>query len=105
MVKKNSKSGAALSADEGMILGPFMDFAGQGEDDLAEYLFHVGIPPEAISAAGDVQSAILKHYRRRGGKYDIDTAAADLLSWPPIAARVKELKAERRQTERRQSAK
>jgi hypothetical protein len=97
MAKKSRKPGAELSADESMILGQFLDFAENGGDDkLAEYIHHVGITPEGISAAGDVQGAILRHYRRRGGKYDIDAAAADLLSWPPIAARVEELRRERR---------
>ena len=45
-----------------------------------------------IRDAGDAQSAILGHYHRPDGRYDIDAAAHDLARWPPIAARIKELK-------------
>jgi hypothetical protein len=38
----------------------------------------------------------LEHYRRPDGTYDLDAAAHDWFRWPPIAARVKELKREKR---------
>jgi hypothetical protein len=86
-----------LSADETMILGPFLDFAEEGDDALAKYLLHCGVDGDDIRDAGDVQGAILNHYRRPDGKQDIAAAAHDLARWPPIAARIKELKRERRQ--------
>lgn len=92
MATRKRKVSAKLSADERMILGPFLEAAEKGEKELAEYLVHVGIRSEDIEAAGDAQSAILAHYRRPGGRYDIDAAAADLAQWPPIAARIEELK-------------
>jgi hypothetical protein len=44
---------------------------------------------------GDIAAAILENYRKPGGGYDLDAAAHDFFRWPPIAARVKELKRER----------
>jgi len=38
--------------------------------------------------------AVLNHYRRPDGKQSIDAALHDLARWPPIAARIKELKRE-----------
>ena len=81
-----------LTADEAMILGPFLDFAEGGQDTLAKYLLHCGIDNDDIRDAGDVQVAIFNHYRRPDGRQDIGTAAHDLARWPPIAARIKELK-------------
>jgi hypothetical protein len=81
---------------EKMILWPFSDLAEDDIDELAKYLLHCGIDDADISSAGDVEAAILGHYRRLDGTYDIAAAAHDLSRWPPIAARVKELKRERR---------
>jgi hypothetical protein len=78
--------------DEHMILLPFIDQAEQGEDELARYVLHCGITADDIGDAGDVQGAILGHYRRPDGTYDIAAAAHDLMRWSPIAARIKQLK-------------
>jgi hypothetical protein len=78
--------------DEHMILMSFIDQADQGEDALARYLVHCGITANDIGDAGDVQRAIFRHYRQADGKYDIAAAAYDLIRWPPIAARIKQLK-------------
>jgi hypothetical protein len=40
-------------------------------------------------------NVIAGHYRLKQGKYDIDRAARDLATFPPIAARIEELKAQR----------
>jgi hypothetical protein len=95
-MRKTKKIRTGLTKDESMILWPFLDFAEEGNDQLARYLLHCGIDDADIGQAGDVQAAILDHYRRRDGTYDIGAAAHDLSRWPPIAARVKELKRERR---------
>ena len=94
--RKTKKFSAKRTEGESMILWPFLDFAEEGNDQLARYLLHCGIDGADIGHAGDVQAAILDHYRRLDGTYDIDAAAHDLFRWPPIAARVKELKRERR---------
>ena len=94
--RKPKKFSAKLTEDESMILWPFLDFAEEGNDQLARYPLHCGIHDADIGHAGDVQAAILDHYRRLDGTCDIAAAAHDLSRWPPIAARVKELKRERR---------
>ena len=83
-------------ADEIAILNCFADFDHQGGiDELCRYIMHCGIKIPEGMGAGD---AILAHYRRPLG-YDMDRAAMDLRTWPPIAARLLELQtaeAERR---------
>lgn len=58
---------------------------------LARYLQHVGIRGEDVTIAGSAEKAILEHYRVKGG-YDVDAVAADLARYPPVAARIRELK-------------
>jgi hypothetical protein len=94
--KKPKTASTKLTEDESMVLWPFLDFAEEGDDAFARYLLHCGIDGADIGRAGDAQGAILKHYRRPDGTYDVDTAARDLARWPPIAERVKELKRKRR---------
>ena len=98
MRSKKPKS-EKLTEDEAMILGSFLDFAKKGEDTFARFLLHCGIDKDDVDFAGDIPSAILEHYRRPGGGYDIDAVAHDWFRWPPIAARVKELKREKRRQE------
>ena len=40
-----------------------------------------------------VPNVIAAHYRVAQGRYDIDRAACDLATFPPVAARIAELKA------------
>jgi hypothetical protein len=81
-----------------MILWPFIDFAEEGGDELARFLIHVGIEAEDIQD-GDVERAILRHYKTTDG-YDITAVAHDLSRWPPIAARIRELRREQKQVRR-----
>jgi hypothetical protein len=74
-MRKTKKIRTGLTKDESMILWPFLDFAEEGNDQLARYLLHCGIDDADIGDAGDVQAAILWHYRRLDGTYDIDAAA------------------------------
>jgi hypothetical protein len=85
--------------EEAMILETFLHFAEKGVDEFARFFLHCGIDNADIEFAGDIQSAILEHYRRPDGTYDIDAVAHDWFRWPPIAARVKELKREKRRQE------
>ena len=87
-----NKRRAAAGGDRDALLWPFIDFAKEEGDQLAKYLIHCGIDAEDINDAGDVEKAILAHYRLASGGYDIAAAACDLDRWPPIAARVRELK-------------
>lgn len=100
-MRKKHKA-ACSTADQ--LLGPFIDFADHGEDELARYMLHCGIDHEDIAHAGTARDAILLHYRCRDGTYDIARAAADLARWPPIAARIKELTRDQRRQAARGSA-
>ena len=88
-----------LTEEEATILGSFLEFAERSEDEFARFLLHCGIDNDDINFAGDIPSAILEHYRRPAGGYDLDAVAHDWFRWPPIAARVKELKREKRRQE------
>ena len=85
-----------LNAADKELLWPFLDAAEQGEEELAQYLQHCGITAKDIAEAGDVQNAVMKHYRLTTGSYDIGQAAEDLSSYPSIAKRIRELRRERR---------
>lgn len=69
------------------ILAPFLDLAENNADQLAAYMLHCGIERGTSS----LQSEILAHYQTPAG-YDVDMAARDLLRWPPIAARLRQLR-------------
>jgi hypothetical protein len=90
------KHASEFLADEIAILNCFADFDNQGGiDELCRYIMHCGIKIPGGMATTD---AILAHYRNPIG-YDIDRAAMDLRTWPPIATRILELQtaeAERR---------
>ncbi len=81
-----------------ILLWPFLNFAEKGMDELVAYLLHVGIDDKAIKyAGGTAEAAILNHYRiGTSDHFDFDKAGNDLASWPPIARRIAELRAEQR---------
>jgi hypothetical protein len=79
-----------------MVLAPFFDEDVDAEDFLA-LVDHAGIDLKA--AHGDVKqipNIIAAHYRIAKGRYDIDRVANDLLTFPPIAASIRELQAKKR---------
>ncbi|HEV8715452.1 MAG TPA: hypothetical protein VGX03_21810 [Candidatus Binatia bacterium] len=81
-----------------ILLWPFIDFAEQGEDQLAAYLRHVGINDVMVKYAGNVEKAVCAHYRiGDSDHYDYEKAGKDLASWPPIARRLAEVRAERKE--------
>jgi len=97
MKTQQAKKALTARQKEYEVLAAFIDFADEGGDQLARYLLHCGIDSEALDAAGgNVEAAILEHYRTPRG-YDIDRVAYDLARWPPIVEMVRELKAEQRE--------
>jgi hypothetical protein len=77
---------------KGIILSIFADFAESDDDgDLLSYLDHIGFDLRAISHVKELPAAFVAKYRLKSGKYDLDRAANDLVTWPPIAARIEEL--------------
>ena len=79
-----------------MILSMFFS---EGDDDgegFLELVDHCGIDLSACH--GDVMqipNVIAAHYRLAQGRYDIDRAAHDILTYPPVAARIAELEAQK----------
>jgi hypothetical protein len=73
----------------------FDDHDDDGESFLA-LVDHCGI--DLAACHGDVRqipNVIAGHYRIKKGCYDIDRAANDLLTFPPVAARIAELEAQK----------
>lgn len=64
-----------------------------GASHLGEWFDHVGFDLTALREHSDLLPAWLGHYRS-GRHYDIDRALSDLISWPPIAARITALSKE-----------
>jgi len=90
------KQAADLTEDEAIILAWFADFLGEDCDDdgiksFSAYLDHCRVKLQTGMTAGE---SILVHYRNPLG-YDIDRAAMDLRTWPPIAARLLELQSQK----------
>jgi hypothetical protein len=100
MSKKKRKASDKQDEDEALILARFLDFQEKGLDEFCRFLKHCGITLEDIDYnGGDIAAAILENYRKPDGGCDLAAAAHDFFRWPPIAARVKELKRERWQKE------
>lgn len=75
-----------------IILSILADFAESDDDgDLLSYLDHIGFDLRVISHVKELPAAFVAKYRLKTGKYDVDSAANDLATWPPIAARITEL--------------
>ena len=72
--------------DENLLLESYLDVADDGA-----FFTHIGLPPDA--SWGDFR----RHYNN-DGKPDNDRHANDLLSYPPIAARIEELRSKSKKT-------
>jgi hypothetical protein len=81
----------AKGTDRAIILAWFLGFQEEGDEELARYIVHCGID---IDAAEDLDDAIVAHYRLPDGTYDIERAGHDLATYPPVAVRIAELRAE-----------
>jgi hypothetical protein len=69
-----------------IILGIFADFAESDDDgDLLSYLDHVGFDLRVVRHVKELPAAFVTKYRLKSGKYDLDRAANDLVTWPPKA--------------------
>ena len=80
---------AALAKDNriGLVQGLYDDEAEEGD---GSFFLHVGLPGDAT------WEQFRAHYAVGEGDVDADRACQDLATYPPIAARVAELKAEQR---------
>jgi len=75
------------------ILTTFLEDEKRG--NLTSFVRHVGFDVRVVRTSRDFFPAWLGHYRLKHGLYDVDRACNDLATWPPIAARIAELRAER----------
>ena len=81
---------SSRAEDRGAILACVNDF--EDPDELVDFLIHCRVTSDDIARQdGDIGEAVLAHYERADG-YDIDAAAHDLATWPPIAQRIAELR-------------
>jgi hypothetical protein len=65
--------------------------------EFVEYLHHCGIDLGELSEAVEsgwpaIEALILGHYRVRPGVYDLEQVGQYLATYPPIAARIRELR-------------
>lgn len=75
-----------------IILNFLADFAeGDDDGDLLSFLDHVGFDLSVIRNVRELPAAFVAKYRLKSGQYDLDRAANDLATWPPVAARIAEL--------------
>ena len=75
-----------------MILSMFFD--GQDAEDFVALVTHCRIDLAACNGdAKQLTNVIAAHYRIARGHYDIDRAANDLVTFPPVAERIAKLKA------------
>ncbi|MCC5973842.1 MAG: hypothetical protein JJT81_07280 [Rubellimicrobium sp.] len=86
-----------MSPDDqkGLVLAILLDFLeNESPASIASYISHVGFDMGAIRSAADLSAAWLAHYRLDPGTYDVTRATGDLATWPPIAARIAELRSD-----------
>ncbi len=83
-----------IEQQKNLILGILNTFL-EDLDNLGNYIDHVGFDIGMIADPEELPRAWLGFYRIRRGQYDVDRACNDLAAWPPIAARIAYLRAER----------
>jgi len=85
-----------IEEDKGLILASFLDLIPEkGDvDELVRFLDHCGITSADIQrAGGNWGLAVIRRYLTIDG-YDMEKAGNDLATFPPVAARLEELKGE-----------
>ncbi len=84
-----------LTAQEQRSLILNMFFDGDDPENFLALIEHTGIELAATGGKiSRVPDVILGHYRLKKGVYDIERAANDLATFPPVAAYIAELKAQ-----------
>lgn len=72
----------------------YMVVEAEDSETAMAYLEHAGFDLSVVEEITNLEAAWLGHYRIRQGCYDADRACEDFARWPPIAARIAELRAE-----------
>lgn len=107
MPKKSAKSKAAKQNDKltvqeqkNLVLAVYGDLLENDDlDGFIDFSKHAGLDFSALSQCpkcrdSQLEAWILGHYRISKGRYDVDRVANDLATYPPIVARIEELKRE-----------
>lgn len=93
MQETTTNTGTLTAAEQRiLILDMFLD--GDDPENFLALIEHTGI--DLAAAGGDIRrvpDVILGHYRVKKGCYDIERAANDLATFPPVAAYIAELEA------------
>jgi hypothetical protein len=92
--KKRSQKAPIVDQRE-QVLAVFADYAEQDVDKLFKFLQHCEIDLEPLcNKTAQLPDLIAAHFYVRPGVYDIERLGQLFATWPPIAARIRELKAE-----------
>jgi hypothetical protein len=78
------------------ILAVFADYAEHDVNKLSDFLQHCQIDLEPVlNKSAELPDVIASHFYLRPGVYDLDRLAHLLATFPPIAARIREIEAEK----------
>jgi hypothetical protein len=94
MTRHARKAPAIRERDQ--VLAVFADFAENDVDGLVAFLQHCQIDLEPyLAKKAELPDIIAAHFYVRPGVYDIGRVGELLATFPPIAARIRELEAEK----------
>jgi hypothetical protein len=80
---------------KGQVLAVFADYAAHDVEQLVDFLYHCQIDLEPFRAKkAELPDIIAAHFYIRPGVYDIDRLAELLVTFPPMAAQIREMEAE-----------
>jgi hypothetical protein len=85
-----------IEEDKDILLDHFLNLIRKDGDvdELCRFLLHCGVNGDDVKRAGGSWGlAVLRHYLTLEG-YDMEKAGRDLATFPPVAARIEELKDE-----------
>ena len=87
-----------IADQEEWVLSVFRDeYESQGTEGLVAFMEHCGIKHKEADPNSDVEGVILSHYRHPSGRgYDCAQVPKDLMTFPPVAARIRYLQLERK---------
>jgi hypothetical protein len=92
---KRRKNAPAAHDQREQVLAVFADYAEHDVDKLSDFLQHCQIDLEPVlNKSAELPDVIASHFYIRPGVYDIDRLGHLLATFPPIAARIRDIQAE-----------
>ena len=76
-----------------LIRNILLDFL--NSEDCLPYLYHIGFDLGAVGHPSQFEAALLGHYRIGQGQYDVERAANDMATYPPMLNRIFEIMREK----------